>query len=338
MKISKVVAVAAIIAIVVLVLFNLHDNNKVNATSQYLDATILAGNEKPITVKIKPESTSVGDFEAYIINNDLSQGPSFVFNSPGYIQHGPEWIDSQTLLLNINTIYSPVTKLEKKIELPTQVPFGYGLSPDRKQLAVIGKSEDGNAMEAWILDLKTNQSLTIANFPFKGPVREVFADIKWLNNKEIIMDGDISGKPALYKYDITNKSLSIFKENAMFPQISPDGQLIAARQTNDYILKNSTLSTNSILIDTKGETQFELPSNYTTIVWNSNKGHTSFLGVEPGKITKYSIVQSELKQDKSQYIDGLIMFPSLSPDDVSRYIKFNVNGTKIDKVSQNILQ
>lgn len=114
------------------------------------------------------------------------------------------------------------------LDLPLTKVFAYRISPDGTKIAVRGARESSTSITVNILvyDVTSQSSADIYQYSSisTGPPMD---GLSWRHNGELYFDIDQAEVPAIMRWSASDNRVEVFLDQALNPQVSPNGDLIA---------------------------------------------------------------------------------------------------------------
>jgi|GEM_PF-1673769 len=149
-------------------------------------------------------------------------------------------------------------------------------SVDGSKLALIGKNGQQGDTEIFIKDLETGSFTPVDSFKYPEYMGDQQAYLCW-NAGKLYYDYWTGDKPEVKVYDPVSSQSAVFKDNAMDPQVSPDGRYLALFASDSPVVKTGAriglelldLASNRV-IGLEGSNRVFWSPGYIT-VWDGDK-------------------------------------------------------------------
>lgn len=121
-------------------------------------------------------------------------------------------------------------------ELPLQFFNSADLSPNKRNIAYIGKGKD-DKYSVWVYSIDTNEFHYIYTIEPEewGNTLSPIIGVSWGTDNELYFDAPVKGKPNVFKYDADAGAVVKFREDAQLPFGDYKGDYIAYLKGDDYI-------------------------------------------------------------------------------------------------------
>ncbi|HEY3314778.1 MAG TPA: hypothetical protein VGL40_05770 [Bacillota bacterium] len=114
------------------------------------------------------------------------------------------------------------------LDLPLTKVLAYSISPDRTKIAVRGARESSSSITVNILVYDvTSQSFTDLYQYSSISTGTPMDGLSWRHNDELYFDVDQAEVPAIMRWSASDNRVEVFLDQALNPQVSPNGDLIA---------------------------------------------------------------------------------------------------------------
>lgn len=147
------------------------------------------------------------------------------------------WLDDKRAVVGGQWLYDTETRNISYILPERDYLYTYAFSPDRKYLAVCGKSEyEGRfGMEIRLINLDDFSDQKV----FAFPAAEVWTSgisfsLAWLDEETFFFDGNLDEKPAIFKYSLKTGKTETFVTQAWYPRTYPGGRYVSYMPLTDY--------------------------------------------------------------------------------------------------------
>ncbi len=180
------------------------------------------------------------------------------------------WLNNNQILFGGKTIYNVQEKTFNEITFMKDIDFlgCYAVNPQKTKLAVSGRFKGKQEHEVGYVELKTNQYKKVYSFLIDQEWTEPVVKIGWDSQENLYFDAPEGKKPIIKKYDGNN--VSSFVDNAMFPQLSPEGSVIAFVKSNNIFIGRNTLPRETVLLDLNSKEEVLKLNNDAIAVWGDD--------------------------------------------------------------------
>lgn len=206
------------------------------------------------------------------------------------------------VILGNNNIVSTLDGKMHPIGEGTSLGYVFDYAVGGNQLALIGK-EDGGSISIYVKDLAGGNIKKVDSFSYPPEIHPETVYIAWGPNGTLFYDSWNNGKPAITAYDSISEQVSVYLDEAMNPQGSPDGTYLVVHHTDSVYGKQASFSALELLDSNKqvltklngSRKMFWSPKHLT--VWNTDQSTLEIHDLTKGGAVVKSVPMDSLPSE-----------------------------------------